>query len=435
MDKKDLEDFVNNVENKTNYALEDTLLDSEVKIDDVRSFNYDDIVKNSNKARMSKLPWLVTIFLILIIAIIVGTMFLKRNPQTVFTMAVDKIFTYVIDNISDTNYDISKGNIKANFNMSGEENKELFDEISKLNFDIDYVVDSANDLSHFKISSTYLDDDFIDLDVYSDKKAIYVYSEDIYDSYLKSDNLGSFNKISLKDVRNIFDGVNQAFDRVATSEKITGKSKTLDVYNKTLKVYETTLVIDKSNYERVAETFVNTLKSNKELVSSLAKIKNSSSGDIKKSLNRFLLNLKVIFKENKKTEVKLYTDRESNDFIKGEITGKLGHLSFIKKDDGVDFVIFDAKEKEQISGNVTLETNDKKTDYEFKVDIKMQRDNKVIYSGKGDIKITNKKASSFGSMKVDKAISIDDLTDLEKFAIYTKVFTNPKFNVFLKFIK
>ncbi len=435
MDKKNLDGFVNNVENKVNYALEDTLLDSEVKVDEIRNFNYDDIVKNNVKAKMSKLPWLTAIFLILIIAIIVGAMFLKRNPQTIFTMAIDKFFTSMTDNISDTNYDISKGNIKARFNVSGEEHTEFLDEISKLNFDIDYVIDSANDLSRFKISSTYLEDGLLDLDIYSDKKDIYVYSEDMYDNYLKFDRPESFYRISSKDVRNILSGVNQAFDRVATSEKITGNSMSLDVYNKTLKVYETTLIIDENNYERVADTFINTLKSNEELVSSLAKMKNSSNSSIKKALSHFLPKLKELFKANEKLEVKLYTDRESNDFIKGEMTGKLGRINFVKKDNGGDFLILNNKDNEQISGNVVLGINKKKTNYDFKLEFKIEKDGKVIYNGDGHAKVTNRKAASFGNVKIDNAVSFSDLTELEKFAIYTKIFTNPNLGRFLKFIE
>ena len=124
MDKKNIDDFANSVTDKTNYILEDTLLDAEAKNESTKSFNYSDLIKNSPKAKMSKLLWLISIFLILIIALYLVFIFLNSNPQTIFTNTIDKFFSSITDNISDNNYDISKGKIKyianINDNSSGE---------------------------------------------------------------------------------------------------------------------------------------------------------------------------------------------------------------------------------------------------------------------------------------------------------------------------
>lgn len=74
--KNKLKEFVEKVENNTNDALEDSLMDEDAKEENF-DVDYTDIVKNSAKAKMSKLPWLVAIFLILIITIMLGFMFLE----------------------------------------------------------------------------------------------------------------------------------------------------------------------------------------------------------------------------------------------------------------------------------------------------------------------------------------------------------------------
>ena len=61
-----IKEFVKRVEDRTNDALDDSLMDEDAKGENF-NVNYTDIVKNSAKARFSKLPWLIAIFLILII--------------------------------------------------------------------------------------------------------------------------------------------------------------------------------------------------------------------------------------------------------------------------------------------------------------------------------------------------------------------------------
>ena len=61
--KNKIKEFVKKVEDRTNDALEDSLMDEDAKTENF-NIDYTDIVKNSAKAKMSKLPWLIAIFLI-----------------------------------------------------------------------------------------------------------------------------------------------------------------------------------------------------------------------------------------------------------------------------------------------------------------------------------------------------------------------------------
>ena len=104
-----IKEFVKKVEDRTNDALDDSLMDEDAKSENF-DVNYTDIVKNSAKDKMSKLPWLISIFLILIIAIMFCLTFFSSNPKTLFTQTVDGLFTYLEDNVNDNVYDIMDGN-------------------------------------------------------------------------------------------------------------------------------------------------------------------------------------------------------------------------------------------------------------------------------------------------------------------------------------
>ena len=90
-EKEKLKEFVKRVEDRTNDVLDDSLMDDDANSENI-NVDYTDIVKNSAKAKISKLPWLIAIFLIFIIAIILGFMFFSNNPKTLFTQTVDGLF-------------------------------------------------------------------------------------------------------------------------------------------------------------------------------------------------------------------------------------------------------------------------------------------------------------------------------------------------------
>lgn len=428
MNKKDLDNFEKKIENSINN--EDTFLDSEAVEVDVSNY---DLSSNSVKEKMSKLPWLVAFFLIVIISITTCAMFLNSNPQTIFTMAIDKFFSSIADNIGENAYDISKGNIKLDFNISSnDENADLYSEISKNNFDIDYRIDNSNDRSYFKIKNNYEGNESLNLNLYNDKKNIYVYYNDVFDKYIKYEKNKSFKFIKSSDIKVILNGLNQAFDKVATSEKISGTKSNLDYDIKTLKVYESVLVIGKNNYKRVADTFINSLKSNEVFISSLSGIFNNSSSEIKKKLDNVCIRLKDLLKES--GEVKLYTNRKTNDFLKGIFTYKNGSFEIVKNNEGIIFNLDDVMDKIKLDGNLKVIYNEKKKRHDIFLETNLS-DNGRIYNGNFDISYTNKKASSFGKVNVKDYVKESDLNEMEKLELYSKLLEKPSLKPIIEFMK
>jgi len=383
MDKRNIDDFVKKVEDNSNEILEDTLLDKEASMEDTRGFSYEDIVKISKKDKISKLPWLTAIFLIFIISLTVGYMFFRYNPQTLFTSTTDKFFTYITDKISDNSYDITKGKININYSY-GDDN---------LKMNAKYSLDSANGLSRLTL------DDKIDL--YSDGKNYYVNDKDIYDGYLKFSSL-SIDKVKLSDVKIVLNAINQAIDKVSTSEKITGGKTNFDLGDKTIRVYESRLVIDK-NYDRATDTFINSLKSNEEFLGVLSKI---LADDLKGNINGISDKIKNCLRDNT-LEIKIYTNMSDNSFIKGEIN--LGNDKIIINKDDNDSISF-SFDTSKLHGTLDVNCKDK---YVVMFDFSEY--------GKGDISFTSNKAGGFGKINIEKAIDYNTLTDEEKSVIESKI--------------
>lgn len=433
--KNKIEDFVKRVEDKTNEALEDSLMDEDAKTENY-DIDYTDIVKNSVKARMSKLPWLIAIFLILVITIILCMMFFSNNPKTLFTQTVDGLFDYLESNVNENVYDITDGNFSLAYTIkSNDENKDLYEELSKINFSADYVRNNSSGMSFIDLKTTYAGEDFVSANLYSDGVSTYVYVPTVSENYIKlRDNRLSYF-VNGNDVKIILDGVNQAIDTVIADEKVYGDKENIDEDGEVIKSYRTKLVIDRKNRNRVAENFINTLKANDEFTEVLSKMKGVSVSDIKSSLDNYLSDLKDELGRHNKLEISLYVDNKTKAFVKAEAVSELGNISFNKKDDKYSYIISKTSDRTLATGEVSFTVNKNKTKYTYNLYYKKTKDNEVLTESNFDLKYTSKQASNFDRIDVSNSTDLNNMSDLEKIGIYTKIMADPNLSKFLPIIR
>ena len=433
--KNKIEDFVKRVEDKTNEALEDSLMDEDAKTENY-DIDYTDIVKNSVKARMSKLPWLIAIFLILVITIILCMMFFSNNPKTLFTQTVDGLFDYLESNVNENVYDITDGNFSLAYTIkSNDENKDLYEELSKINFSADYVRNNSSGMSFIDLKTTYDGEDFVSANLYSDGVSTYVYVPTVSENYIKlRDNRLSYF-VNGNDVKIILDGVNQAIDTVIADEKVYGDKENIDEDGEVIKSYRTKLVIDRKNRNRVAENFINTLKANDEFTEVLSKMKGVSVSDIKSSLDNYLSDLKDELGRHNKLEISLYVDNKTKAFVKAEAVSELGNISFNKKDDKYSYIISKTSDRTLATGEVSFTVNKNKTKYTYNLYYKKTKDNEVLTESNFDLKYTSKQASKFDRIDVSNSTDLNNMSDLEKIGIYTKIMADPNLSKFLPIIR
>ena len=431
-DTNKLKEFVKRVEDRTNEALEDSLMDDDAKEENF-NVDYNDIVKNSKKAKLSKLPWLISIFLILSIVIMFCLSFFSNNPKTVFTQTVDGLFDYLKNNVNENVYDVTDGNITLDYNIKG--NDEIYAELSKLKFSADYIKDNASNRSYFDLDVDYDGNDFIVTNIYEDGEASYVYVPNIADKYIKlRDNKLSYF-VNGNEVKIILDGLNQAIDKVVSDEKIFGSNENIEVNGKTLKSYMTRLTVDKNNRKRVAETFINTLKSNDEFTQIVAKMKGVSNSDIKKSLDNYLDKLKKKLTESEKVNVSLYVDKKTKEFIKVVFESEIGTLNLISNGENNYSYNIVNKDKMVIEGNFSLESNDNKTKYVYHLYCKKTLNNNVLMEGNFNLKYTAKKADAVLDIDVSDSLDLNTMSDLDKLSIYGKILADPNLSKFLPIIR
>lgn len=429
MNKKSLEKFTRKVESDTNDILRDSLADEEYIKPDIE---YSDIASNSTRDRIKKLPWLVAIFLVFIISITLVYMFLNNNPQTIFTMAIDKFFNGVSSSISDNAYSISKGKVLVKLDLSNDgKYKDLFNEISKNDYSFDYVFDVSNKLSYVKFFLDY--DEFREKGYYyGTNKYSYIYFNDIYDKYVRLDEFKPIRLIKNSDIKIILNGINQAFDKITTSEKIVGNRIGIDLGIKTLKVYEATLVIDEKNYGMVADSLINSFKSNSEFIGTMTRNSNKSSDEINKILDKLSLDIKKFFKENEKIAIKLFIDRKSNRFVKATVDGKFVSFSLKEKDSYYEFEFINSKEDVKFDGSIQYKEIDKKTN-NVNLIFKLSKDGENTM-GNIDVNFSFGKASSFPKVNVKDYVNESGLSDDEKNSIYESLLSKPNYK-WVYFIK
>ncbi len=430
--KNKILDFIQNVEDRANDTLEDTLMDDDAKNEG--SVVYGGIVKNSMQARMSKLPWLIAIFLILMISITFGLMFLGRNPKTLFTQTIDGMFSYLESNINDNVYDITDGNIIFDYDvLTNLETDVLKNEFSHIKWNADYVKDNSKGAFYLDLKTKYDDSDLLKLKVYGDNSDTYIYASDLYDKYVKFKN----NKINYlfnsNDAKIILDGFNQAIDKVIADEKIYSNKELLNVDGKDLKTVKTRFLIDDKNGDRVCEAFINSLKANDEFVSSFSRLKNVNGSNVKKSLDKYLIKLKRKLKEYGKLNVVLYTDSKTSDFVKFALSGDNEIFSLTRGEN--DNFYYEINDENKINGEFSLDVNENKTKYVFYLIYKKSIDNIVVFEDRYNLKFTCKKTNYFKKVDFSDSVDGDKLDDLTKTQIYMNIASNSNLSRIISEIK
>ena len=430
--KNKLKEFVKRVENNTNDALEDSLMDEDAKSENF-NVDYTDIVKNSAKAKISKLPWLISIFLILIIAITLGFMFFKNNPKTLFTQTVDGLFSYLEDNIDENVYDVIDGNISLNYSFNGEDN--LFSSLDGISLDIDYVKDNSSSQVY---ADVLVNDSLgeIPVGLFSNGSNTYVSLSNLSSKYIKMNSNPLSYFISGAETEVILKGVNQAIDKAVAEEKIYGSKEKIKIDGKDLNTYMMRLIIDDKNRDRVLESFINTLKANDELTQVLAHMKNMKESDVKKAIENYLPRLKSLLKEYGKLEVILYIDAKSNEFVKMNMVSDIGTFDLTDvSDNRYTYSISNKKTSILENGEFSFTVNDSKTKYTVHFYYKKSLNNQVLAESDVNLKYTSKKTDSFKDSEIIKDILNNEMSEIEKFDVYSKFLSDPQFSKFLPLIQ
>ena len=176
------------------------------------------------------------------------------------------------------------------------------------------------------------------------------------------------------------------------------------------------------------------MKSNEEFINSLAKVLNVSSSVTKTKLEKIQQKLEMSLKEAGQTEVILYADRRTNDFIKGSINNKLGTLELLKKDSTYVYNLSNTKNKVKADGELKIESNKKKTKSTITLNMNYSNENDNLQSN-FNIRLTNNKSNSFKNVNIKNYVQQKDISEVDKFMIYSKILEKENIKNLIEFIK
>lgn len=420
--KDDLKKFAQKVEDGTNETIDikDSLMDE----DGVTSgpINYNDIVKNSPEAIMSKVPWIVSIVLIILVTVSFCALFFQRNPRTIFMQAVDGFFENLDKPFNNNAYDLTQGKLSLEYKYQNNlSDNKLGDELSKIKWTASYQIDRSNNMAFAKINAKYDNTSNFGIDIYNDGNTKYVKTDNM-DKYIKTDN-GHFSLNLLNNLGGgnvIITALNQAFDKSIASEKINGKNTYIDIDGQRTKVYESKLVIDKKNKDRVFDIFINTLTSDRNLIKVVRNYKDMDLNQANLFAKVTKDNVLKLLDEMGDITITVYTEDDLNKLVRFEINSDLGKLT-VNCDDGYSYLF--EKDSKVISGNLKITGKNDKYNIEFIYDEKNDG-NSVTYQ-KVNLNVTNRSSDLFKRPNISDNIEYSKLTDLEKFDLQTKISMNP----------
>ena len=422
-DKKNtkISDFVSKVEDGTNEAFDrvtDSLMDEDA-VEADGNFNYTDIVTNTKEEKMRKLPWIVAIVLILLIVLSFCALFFQSNPKTIFVRAIDGLFNGITSKIGDNAYDIVNGNLDLEYVIHGGENSNLNDEISKIKWQADYSLDVTNNRAYANITGDNGEGE-LNFRVYNDEDDKFIKVNNVMDNYLKVNN-GHFSLDILNnfgDVSTLLEGINQAFDKAISPEKITRSNKTINVNGENIKAYESKLVIDGNNKERFKESFINSLTSNIDFITSLKKIRDVNVLDGQMSRD----NLEKIIDDMGNIEVILYTRGDDHYLVKMDFTWDNGSFSLIKNNnENYDYVL--KIDNRETSGNLKISNND--NSHNIELSVKKMEDGKVLVTQNIKLDLRTNNNGKFENVDTSNFTEYENMSDVDKFNLQTNIVANP----------
>ena len=119
---------------------------------------------------------------------------------------------------------------------------------------------------------------------------------------------------------------------------------------------------------------------------------------------------------------------------KGIFKSKIELFEIINKDNTYLFNLQDLKNNIKIDGELKIDTNNKKTKYNITLTTNTDQNGKK-FKLDFNLLFTNKKASSFGKIDTKDYVKENELSDIEKVGLYSKLLEKPFVKTLIQFIK
>lgn len=367
-----------------------------------------------NKKNTGLIVGLGLLFLLLVG--IGGLFYYKLNySKNRFIVFIENTFDYLREGIESNSSKSLSGTFS--FQVMGwgnaQDSNQILDLISKLDFSLEYGVDSENQLFRLDMATRYGQQKLLNAQFYMENENGYLYLDELYDKNIQipiQDSDRFFNqKVSTDDYRVIYNSIEKALVDSLKEEYFIKEKVTLD----SKKVEKTTLKLDQKIYQEIKDSFVSQLLGDEKFLDSMSDVLDKDVQEIKKSFQDILEDQDEIHD----LDIHLYIS--GHDFVQFEIDGGVNKM--IVKTNGSDEYFYSLYENEKVfcDGNIQIRKNgDQSTvvmifnDKEDDLSIQFTATSSI----KKDVKIDKK--------DVKNSIPYDEISQEELQEIYMKVLEN-----------
>ena len=401
---------MNELENNTTQNNQQNISNAPTAMDNNQN-SYQAPTTQEKKKGNSKVGVLIAILLILVLALIgvIATKFIFENQNPVKAL-VTNTFEYLEGNIKDYSQVSGTFALKVNGNSNDNDANEIFAMLNKIDLEGTYGVDLDNKIISLDLKSNYDKEKLLNLNLYAENGIGYVYLEDIYDKYIKTDieNYDDmFKKTNKEDYKVILKSMNKAINKSLKDDYFETSKETVDGK----KLTKTKLNLSTENQETLKNDILKSLLEDSEFLKSAATITEKTEDEIKENIQDEI-DTKV---ESSGATLTIYT--EGNKFVKLELKQESDTMEITKESDDVyNYSI--TSDNETYSGTIKVTKQNENTTVSFSIKDSANTSYEVTLTTSAQY---NKEISK---KSIDKSIDYKDLTDEDTSTIYSNILKN-----------
>ena len=401
---------MNELENNTTQNNQQNISNAPTAMDNNQN-SYQAPTTQEKKKGNSKVGVLIAILLILVLALIgvIATKFIFENQNPVKAL-VTNTFEYLEGNIKDYSQVSGTFALKVNGNSNDNDANEIFAMLNKIDLEGTYGVDLDNKIISLDLKSNYDKEKLLNLNLYAENGIGYVYLEDIYDKYIKTDieNYDDmFKKTNKEDYKVILKSMNKAINKSLKDDYFETSKETVDGK----KLTKTKLNLSTENQETLKNDILKSLLEDSEFLKSAATITEKTEDEIKENIQN-KIDTKI---EGNGETLTIYT--EGNKFVKLELKQESDTMEITKESDDVyNYSI--TSDNETYSGTIKVTKQNENTTVSFSIKDSANTSYEVTLTTSAQY---NKEISK---KSIDKSIDYKDLTDEDTSTIYSNILKN-----------
>lgn len=367
------------------------------------------------KKEDSKVGVLIAILFILLIALI-GVIAVKilLGNQNQFKTLISNTFNYLENNIKDYSQTTGTFSLKVNGTSTDNDTNEMLNILSKIDIEGNYGVDLESKLISLELKTNYDKEKLLNMNIYTQNGSGYIYLEDLYDKYIKTDieNYNDlFNNIDRAHYKTVLKSLNNAITDSLKDDYFKISKETLDGK----KVTKTKLLINNENYNTIKQDIINALLNDSDFMKSIAVISGKTEDEIKENMQN---NIDTDAEYTNNVTLSLYT--ENQNFVKLEVEVEDdGKMELSKTSDNTYNYSLNAEETNvSVSGTIKLVIDNNNTEVSISVTDNENLSYEVTLTNNAnyDTKVT--------IPTISESVDYNDLTDEDMQQIQTKLFAN-----------